>query len=46
MRAFPQKIFAGDFTPGFMIDLAHKDLRLALEGADKNAGAKSVEILH
>lgn len=35
MRAFPQKIFAGDFTPGFMIDLAHKDLRLALELGDE-----------
>ncbi len=34
MRAFPQKIFAGDFAPGFMIDLAHKDLRLALELGD------------
>lgn len=35
MQAFPQKIFAGDFTPGFMIDLAHKDLRLALEMGDE-----------
>lgn len=35
MRAFPNKIFAGDFTPGFMIDLAHKDLRLALELGDE-----------
>ncbi len=35
MRAFPQKIFAGDFAPGFMIDLAHKDLRLALELGDE-----------
>ncbi|MGE3541679.1 MAG: NAD(P)-dependent oxidoreductase [Candidatus Tectimicrobiota bacterium] len=35
MRAFPQKIFAGDFSPGFMIDLAHKDLRLALELGDE-----------
>ncbi len=35
MQAFPDKIFAGDFTPGFMIDLAHKDLRLALELGDE-----------
>jgi 3-hydroxyisobutyrate dehydrogenase-like beta-hydroxyacid dehydrogenase len=35
MQAFPNKIFAGDFTPDFMIDLAHKDLRLALELGDK-----------
>jgi len=35
MRAFPNKIFAGDFSPGFMIDLAHKDLRLALELGDE-----------
>lgn len=31
MQAFPNKIFAGDVTPDFMIDLAHKDLRLALQ---------------
>jgi 3-hydroxyisobutyrate dehydrogenase-like beta-hydroxyacid dehydrogenase len=35
MQAFPNKIFAGDFTPDFMIDLAHKALRLALELGDK-----------
>lgn len=35
MRQFPQKVFAGDFTPGFSIDLAHKDLRLALEMGDE-----------
>jgi 3-hydroxyisobutyrate dehydrogenase-like beta-hydroxyacid dehydrogenase len=35
MQAFPNKIFAGDFAPGFMIDLAHKDLRLALELGDE-----------
>lgn len=27
---FPAKAFRGDFTPGFLIDLAHKDLGLAL----------------
>ena len=31
MQAFPNTIFAGDVTPDFMIDLAHKDLRLALQ---------------
>lgn len=35
MRQFPQKIFVGDFTPGFTIDLAYKDLRLALEMGDE-----------
>lgn len=37
MRQFPQKIFAGDFTAGFTIDLAYKDLRLALELGDELA---------
>jgi 4-hydroxybutyrate dehydrogenase/sulfolactaldehyde 3-reductase len=27
---YPAKAFRGDFTPGFLIDLAHKDLGLAL----------------
>jgi 3-hydroxyisobutyrate dehydrogenase-like beta-hydroxyacid dehydrogenase len=35
MHQFPHKIFAGDFSPGFTIDLAHKDLRLALEMGDE-----------
>jgi 3-hydroxyisobutyrate dehydrogenase-like beta-hydroxyacid dehydrogenase len=35
MNQFPQKVFAGDFTPGFMIDLAYKDLRLALDMGDE-----------
>lgn len=34
MRQLPDKVFVGDFTPGFTIDLAHKDLRLALELGD------------
>ena len=28
---YPAKVLKGDVTPGFMIDLAHKDLGLALE---------------
>lgn len=33
---FPAKAFRGDFTPGFLIDLAHKDLGLGLRlGADQ-----------
>ncbi len=28
---FPNKVLKGDLTPGFMVDLAHKDLGLALE---------------
>ena len=35
MRLFPSNVFAGNFTPGFSIDLAHKDLRLALEMGDE-----------
>jgi len=30
---FPNKVLKGDTTPGFAIDLAHKDLSLALEAA-------------
>ena len=30
------KAFAGNFTPGFAIDLAHKDLRLAVALADQH----------
>jgi 3-hydroxyisobutyrate dehydrogenase len=33
------RMIAGDFAPGFMIDLQHKDLRLVLEAA-ANAGVK------
>jgi 3-hydroxyisobutyrate dehydrogenase len=33
------KMIAGDFAPGFMIDLQYKDLRLVLEAA-QNAGVK------
>jgi 3-hydroxyisobutyrate dehydrogenase-like beta-hydroxyacid dehydrogenase len=35
MNQFPNKVFPGDFTPGFTIDLAYKDLRLALEMGDQ-----------
>ncbi len=34
-RGLGQKAFARDFMPGFALDLAHKDLRLALEMADE-----------
>lgn len=34
MQQFPHTVFAGNFTPGFTVDLAHKDLRLALEMGD------------
>jgi len=34
-RSLAGKSFAGDFKPGFSLDLAHKDLRLALELADE-----------
>jgi 3-hydroxyisobutyrate dehydrogenase-like beta-hydroxyacid dehydrogenase len=34
-RSLGQKAFARNFTPGFALDLAHKDLRLGLEMADE-----------
>ncbi len=34
-RSVAGKAFAGDFKPNFALDLAHKDLRLALELADE-----------
>ena len=34
-RGLVKKAFARDFKPGFALDLAHKDLRLALEMADE-----------
>jgi 3-hydroxyisobutyrate dehydrogenase len=34
MQQFPNTVFVGNFTPGFTVDLAHKDLRLALEMGD------------
>ncbi len=34
-RGLGKKAFARDFNPGFALDLAHKDLRLALEMADE-----------
>jgi 4-hydroxybutyrate dehydrogenase/sulfolactaldehyde 3-reductase len=32
--AWPVKVLAGDVTPGFTIDLAHKDLTLIVESAN------------
>jgi 4-hydroxybutyrate dehydrogenase/sulfolactaldehyde 3-reductase len=32
--AWPAKVLAGDVTPGFMVDLAHKDLTLIVESAN------------
>jgi 3-hydroxyisobutyrate dehydrogenase-like beta-hydroxyacid dehydrogenase len=34
-RNLGKKAFARDFKPGFALDLAHKDLRLALEMQDE-----------
>jgi 3-hydroxyisobutyrate dehydrogenase-like beta-hydroxyacid dehydrogenase len=34
MEVLPAKAFKGDFAPGFMTRLSHKDLRLALELAE------------
>ena len=33
MQNYAPKMLAGDFRPGFMVDLQQKDLRLVLEGA-------------
>jgi 3-hydroxyisobutyrate dehydrogenase-like beta-hydroxyacid dehydrogenase len=33
--AMPKKAFVGDFSPGFMVRLARKDVRLALTLADQ-----------
>ena len=33
---YPAKVLAGDLQPGFMVDLAHKDLGLALRMSDEN----------
>jgi 3-hydroxyisobutyrate dehydrogenase-like beta-hydroxyacid dehydrogenase len=35
VRKFPQYLFKGNFVPGFMVSLAAKDARLALELADE-----------
>ncbi len=45
---YPSKVLKGDLTPGFMVDLAHKDLGLALDlardiGAPVATGAASRE---
>jgi 4-hydroxybutyrate dehydrogenase / sulfolactaldehyde 3-reductase len=32
---YPAKVLTNDLTPGFMVDLAHKDLRLAVELASQ-----------
>jgi 3-hydroxyisobutyrate dehydrogenase-like beta-hydroxyacid dehydrogenase len=38
--ALPKRPLAGDFTPGFMMKLAHKDCRLALQMVE-NMGVKA-----
>jgi 3-hydroxyisobutyrate dehydrogenase-like beta-hydroxyacid dehydrogenase len=35
VRKFPQYLFKGNFTPGFMVQLAAKDARLALQLAEE-----------
>ena len=37
--AWPPKVFKGDTEPGFTIDLAHKDLTLIVEAAQRREGA-------
>mgnify|MGYP001338640004 CR=1 FL=1 len=32
---FPTKVFSGDTSPGFTIELAHKDMALAMEAANE-----------
>jgi len=35
VTTYPAKVLKGDLTPGFMVDLAHKDLGLAIELASE-----------
>ena len=32
---FPTKVFSGDIAPGFTIELAHKDMALAMQAANE-----------
>ena len=44
---YPAKVLRGDLTPGFMVDLAHKDLGLALElGASLNVPMLTGAVAH
>ena len=42
---FPMRAFKGNFQPGFMTDLLHKDLGLALELAAENSTAVPISAL-
>ena len=47
MQNYAPKILAGDFRPGFMIDLQQKDLRLVLEAAfAKHLGLPGTALTH
>ena len=39
---YPAKVLAGDLQPGFMVDLAHKDLGLALRMGDENGSSATM----
>ena len=39
---YPAKVLAGDLQPGFMVDLAHKDLGLALRMSDENGSPSTM----
>ncbi len=41
---YPSKVLAGDLDPGFMVDLALKDLRLALRMSDESGASGSMGV--
>jgi len=47
MQNYAPKILAGDFSPGFMVDLQQKDLRIALDAAyRKRASLPGTALVH
>ncbi|MBI4345419.1 MAG: NAD(P)-dependent oxidoreductase [Elusimicrobia bacterium] len=47
MQNYAPKILAGDFGPGFMVDLQQKDLRLVLEaGFERHLGLPGTALAH
>jgi 4-hydroxybutyrate dehydrogenase/sulfolactaldehyde 3-reductase len=44
--AYPAKTLSGDIEPGFQIDLAHKDLTIAIEAANRLNRAKGLYLIN
>lgn len=42
LTTYPAKVLKGDLSPAFMIDLAHKDLNIAIDLADKQKTQLSI----